>query len=65
MIWQARGRDIHRCAVLDQERGQGVRPRDVVDKEGQRLVFWHEGACRRRCTERYRAQPGHQHGQGT
>ena len=47
----------HRRAILDQERGQGARPRDVVDKEGQRLVFRDEGACRSGCRQWHRAQP--------
>ena len=31
----AGGCDDHRCAVIDQEQGQGARPRDVVHEEGQ------------------------------
>jgi transposase, IS5 family len=52
------GCDDHRRAVLDQE--QVARPGDVFDKEGQRLVFWHEGACRFGRGQRHRPQPrGH------
>ena len=35
--------DDHRCAILDEEQGQGTRPRDVVHQEGQRLVFRERG----------------------
>ena len=53
----------HRRAVLDEERGQGARPRDEQHQEGQRLVLWHEGACGRRCRQRGGAQSGHLDGQ--
>ena len=33
------GRDHYRRAFLDEERGQGPRPRDVVHEEGQRVVL--------------------------
>ena len=39
-------------------------PGDVVHQEGQRLVFRHEGACRRRCRQRRDPQPGDLDGQG-
>ena len=47
----ARGHDRrchdHRRAVLDQERGQGARPGDAPDQEGQPVALRDEGAHRR------------------
>jgi hypothetical protein len=57
---------------FDEEQGGRPRSRDVVDEEGQRLVFRDEGACRRGCQQRChaegvplarRAQPADHHGQ--
>jgi IS5 family transposase len=44
-LGHAGGCDHYRRAVVDEEQGQGTRPRDVVNEEGQCLVFWNEGAC--------------------
>ena len=41
----------HRRTVLDEEQGEVARPRDVVQEEGQRLVFRYEGTCRCRCRQ--------------
>ena len=37
---------------------------DVVDEEGHRLMFRHEGECRRRCRKWRGPQSGNQHGKG-
>jgi len=33
-----------RCAVFDQNKVHGAVTLKFFDEEGQRLVFWHEGA---------------------
>jgi transposase, IS5 family len=56
-LGHAGGCDDHRRAIVDQEQGQGPRPRDVVDQKGQRLVFRHESPHRRGCGQRRDPQP--------
>ena len=42
-----------------------ARPRDVIDEEGQRLVFRDEGPHRRGCRKRRDTQPGDHDGKGS
>jgi hypothetical protein len=56
--WNHRGCNTYPRSQFDQERAGQARPGDASGKEGQPVVFRHEGPCRRGFEARHRAFGG-------